>query len=203
MIINHASIELGWDNEDIIRNARVLVLGSFNPFNPQNEKKSKYYYSRKTNYFWKYIANHLDIKESELQENNKLKLEIMDTFHFCCLDIINSIEIISKNNDFNIEQDYAINNIFKNFSDNKLFVSKPRNINVQLRRNYNFTILDILKDGNFNKVIHTMGNERITQDFITKPKGLLFQKLINQIKEIHIAQVNMQLTHLILFFSQN
>ena len=45
MIINHVAIVNGWDRKEILENSETLILGSFNPFNP-NGDNTDYYYGR-------------------------------------------------------------------------------------------------------------------------------------------------------------
>ena len=55
MIINHSTIEHKWETIENFTIAKTLILGSFNPFNP-NGDNTDFYYGRCTNYFWKTIA---------------------------------------------------------------------------------------------------------------------------------------------------
>ena len=58
MVIQHNANVGNWDNENILINAEVLILGSFNPFN-LNGDNADFYYGRRSNYFWKIIGQEL------------------------------------------------------------------------------------------------------------------------------------------------
>ena len=54
--VRHQSLESNWLSPEQIENPRTLVLGSFNPSNGDNHTDD-YYYGRKSNHFWRTIAN--------------------------------------------------------------------------------------------------------------------------------------------------
>ncbi len=171
MIIKHSAIEDNWLNEKVkklLYNSKTLVLGSFNPNNQGNN--TDFYYGRCSNFFWKVIANIEGKKEQYYCNSIKNKFEAMEKHSFCFLDIIDSIEISSKSS-ANIIQDFVQNKIYTGYSDSVLFTSnkKYKNNTVGVKRTYNKLVLDVLKNGTINKVIHTLGNSTIGKDFITKP----------------------------------
>ena len=54
MIIQHAALIDNWNNIELINNSKTIVLGSFNPNQPNNN--TDFYYGRCSNYFWSTIA---------------------------------------------------------------------------------------------------------------------------------------------------
>lgn len=170
-IIYHQASKLKWIKPEHLEGPRTLVLGSFNPYNP-NGAHIDYYYGRQTNHFWKAIA--LIIGESEnyffdKKSGFERKLSIMKG-RFACLDFIESIELDSENL---IDLDcYIREKIFSNYLDQNIWVTntKLKGSLINVSRNYNEQIIKTLNDGNqFRKVIHTMGETRIFPTG-TKPK---------------------------------
>jgi G:T/U-mismatch repair DNA glycosylase len=172
MIIKHAAIEDNWLNEKVTKllyNSKTLVLGSFNPNNQGNN--TDFYYGRCSNFFWKVIADIEGEKQQYYCNSIKNKFEAMEKHSFCFLDLIDSIEISSENSDSNVIHDFVRNKIHTGYSDSVLFTSntKYKNNNVEVKRTYNKLVLDVLKKGTIEKVIHTIGNSTIGKDFKTKP----------------------------------
>ena len=91
--IKHQSIVNNWINPDEMKDFKTLILGSFNPFNPNIIQNTDYYYGRCTNHFWKSIARNLNINENYFCGNLERKIELMNKYKFCFLDIIDSLEI--------------------------------------------------------------------------------------------------------------
>jgi hypothetical protein len=171
-MVKHQSVELAWINNGEIINPKTLVLGSFNPF--ENKTKSvDYYYGRYKNHFWRSIAIILDKDEEYFFDNQKgfeRKNEIMQN-RFICFDVIDSINFKSVNQ--SLLDDYLKNEIFSNYSDQKIWTSITKyknNDSIQIIRNYNQSIIDFLNSNNsIKKVIHTMGVNRISEES-TNPK---------------------------------
>jgi hypothetical protein len=189
IIVTHQSLVQNWLTPEQIVNPRTLVLGSFNPYF-DNGQVVDYFYGRSSNYFWKTIAQIVGHDNEDYFLNNiQRKLEVMNN-HFCCLDVIDSIEFTSENE--LLLNDYIDSKVRANFLDQSIFVTKPRfedRGNVLLRRTYNQTIINTLENSeSIEKVIHTMGNSRI--DFqLTSPRerrlGVQgFEGFINRIKTI-------------------
>jgi hypothetical protein len=170
--VNHSRIEQKWhDNKEIselLLNAKTLVLGSFNPHNP-NGNNTDFYYGRCSNFLWKVIAELNNQNEQFYCNRLDRKIETMKEHSFIFLDLISSIEISSNNDE--IIQRFLDKKIYSGYSDNVLFTTSTtfQNQNVQVIRKYNEQIIEVLKKGKVNKVIHTLGNATINQDFITKP----------------------------------
>lgn len=181
MIIYHNSLVNQWDDQFLYENAQKLVLGSFNPHNP-NGINPDFYYGRPTNHFWKSIARNLKLNEDYFLNSLENKKEVMVKNKFYLLDIIDSIEVLSENE--NILPGFVNDNIFTGFSDAKIFTSNTRNVTIQ--RAYNKRIVELIQLGNIKTIIHTMGNNRIDTQFTTTPKELGlgangFQGYINEI----------------------
>lgn len=189
--IQHQSLELSWVKPHQIIEPKTIVLGSFNPYE-NNNKIVDYYYGRSTNHFWKAIAE-LTNKDTnyffDTQFGLQRKIEIMQN-RFCCLDVIDSIDFTCQ--DQNTLRQYLSNEIFSNFADQKIWVSKTAYTNkneILLSRNYNQLVIDSLKTSNsIKKIIHTMGNQRISSNSVNpkeKQKGINgFSGYIQVIKEI-------------------
>ena len=191
MIIQHLAIENGWEGPEVVENPKTLILGSFNPFNPNINRNADYYYGRNTNHFWKSIARNLNFHEDYFCNNKDRKIEIMNKYQFCFYDIINSIEIgfIDRRiiNDEILNQ-FINQKILTEFSDQVLFTSTTsyQGFKIQVRRNYNENVINVLNQRNIENIIHTMGNTTITQNFATNwlENGLGelgFQGYINRI----------------------
>lgn len=187
MIIRHVALENEWNRNDVLQNAKKLILGSFNPYNP-NGDNADYYYGRSTNYFWKAIAEIHNMNPNIFFNNLNLKLEYMHEYKFCFSDIINSVEINSQNvNELALNR-FIDQKIHSEFSDQVLFTSRTsfENNQITLERSYNSNILSLLEEGRILKIIHTMGNNTIGRNLITSPKEIAlgingFQGYINEI----------------------
>lgn len=187
MNINHSLINWNLNQFNHIHNkAKTLVLGSFNPNNPNLGENTDFYYGRNTNHFWKSIARNLDLNINFFTNNIENKLEYMDKYEFTFFDLINSIDFIC-NDEYALNQ-YVSEKIFTNYSDNELFRVRAKDYNGELihkNLNFNYAIFDLLNSKTIKKVIHTTGNNRIKQNLIANPvnQNLGFARFINQIIE--------------------
>ncbi len=187
MIITHASIDNNWNH--YFDNAETLILGSFNPNNPYGN--TDYYYGRRTNYFWRAIAQLNNLHPDIFLDNLELKYEYMRINRFCFLDLINSIEITTDSSQ-NLLNEFTDKKIFKEFTDQTLFTSKT-NFNggkIIISRNYNLEIPNLVRNSGIIKIAHTLGNNRISNQFRTNPREKRlgqngFESLINQIHDIN------------------
>lgn len=167
--VKHQSIQLDWFKSSPILNPKTLVLGSFNPYSVL-ENSVDYYYGRKTNHFWRTIARLLNKQEEYFfigKDKLTKKNEVMNE-RFCCLDVIDSIDFFSDNQD--LLRQFIENKIFTNFSDQTIWTTNTNFENkckISLIRKYNFEIINLLKaTSSIKKVIHTMGNNRINEKSI-------------------------------------
>lgn len=187
MNIQHSLINWNLNQFNHIHNkAKTLVLGSFNPNNPNPERNTDFYYGRNTNQFWKSITRNLNLDVNFFTNNIANKLEYMDKYEFTFYDLINSIDFIC-NDEFSLNQ-YINEKIFTNYSDNELFRVGAINYNgevIHKNLNFNYAILDLLLNKTLKKVIHTTGNNRISENFLVNPvnQNLGFAPFINQIIE--------------------
>lgn len=163
---------MSWNNKTNVEAPQTLVLGSFNPFD-NSENIVDYYYGRHTNHFWRSIAIIHNLNEMWFfDETNgaERKKKIMDKT-FVCFDVIESIEFSS--NDFEELEKYVDGNIFRNFSDSKIWTSKTHSKNgatIYLRRTYNQKVIDYLQENiSVKKIIHTMGANKFPNNK-AKPK---------------------------------
>lgn len=177
MIIEHASVN--WKNY-IPKKVKTLVLGLFNPNNPLNN--TDYFYGRSSNYFWKVIADILEFNEDYFCGNYERKVEVMEKYGFCFLDLISSISVNGINE--NHENNFKNVKIFKEYSDGVLFTSNTnfRGHNINVQRIYNIEILNFINAHYPKRIIHTLGNTRINNNFHSRPVEL--QNFINQILAI-------------------
>lgn len=156
----HQAIELDWLKAEDLDNPLTLVIGSFNPFNPNGDGNLDYYYGRGTNHFWKSIARNIK-KPDKFFFNNEhgltRKIEVMKG-KFCCLDVINSIDIDCENAE--ILHEYLNNKIFGDFNDQTIWTTNTnwKGEKINLKRSYNPSIKTLLQNSqSIRKVIHTMG----------------------------------------------
>lgn len=189
--VNHTSIEQKWHERkeisDLLLNAKTLVLGSFNPHN-QNGNNADFYYGRCSNFLWKVIAELKNENEQFYCNRLDRKIETMKEHSFIFLDLISSIEISSNSANDELINLFLDKKIYSGYSDNVLFTTSTtfQNQKVQVIRNYNENIIEVLKQGNVKSVIHTLGNTTINPNFKTKPieknlKDLGFQGFWNKI----------------------
>ena len=167
MVIEHAGIIGKWNNFQNFTYAKVLILGSFNPYNP-NGDNTDFYYGRCSNYLWKAIAEIQGFYSTLYCNNLNAKLQLMSIKKFCFLDLIKSIKVESENNDYSIVNQFVNNEIFNGFSDSKLFTTKTniQNHNIIVSLSFNEQIIQIFNDNSINTVIHTLGNSTIDENFI-------------------------------------
>lgn len=181
--ITHRALVQNWIKPEEIVNPRTLVLGSFNPYNPNERNDLDYFYGRRTNFFWKTIAGRLNYPEGyffDPVQGLDRKCQVM-TNRFCCMDVINSIEFSCENK--NALQNYLDNEIFQKFSDNKIWAhSAGEGLNkILIKRNYNRSIIDFLRNSNsITKVINTMGKTRISNFNLIKP-SIGFKQFMQEI----------------------
>ncbi|MFN8431484.1 MAG: hypothetical protein U0V04_16010 [Spirosomataceae bacterium] len=168
MIINHAAVENNWFLPEIYNNATTLILGSFNPFNP-NGDNADYFYGRPQNYFWKVIGSFLHNDQNFYFNNFQAKCEVMLEKRFCFYDLIDHIDVTSV--DEVALNNFVNNKIFSNFPDSTLFTTNTnyQGSNINIVRTYNQEIINSLNQGNIENVIHTLGNNRINHHFVVNP----------------------------------
>jgi hypothetical protein len=188
--IPHVSKVNNWYIPEVYQNARTLVLGSFNPYNPDS-KNADYYYGRETNYFWRAIGHYLHGNQNFYINNLDEKINITLDKKFCFYDVIQSVDVNS--NDDHALNKFVQQKIFIEFSDQVLFTTntKYNNVPINVFREYNQDVFELLANGNIQRVIHTMGNSRIQTNFDAKPKGRSlginsFQGYIDQILKHNI-----------------
>ncbi len=191
MTIQHLANENNWEGRKIVENPKTLILGSFNPFNPNINRNADYYYGRSTNHFWKSIARNLNLHEDYFCNNWDRKFEVMNKYQFCFQDIIDSIEIDFIDNQIDNDEilyQFINRKILTEFSDQLLFTSTTtyEGFRIRVKRNYNENVINVLNQGNIKNIIHTMGNTTINRDFRTKwlENGLGelgFQRYVNRI----------------------
>lgn len=156
----------GWENYKV-SNPKTLVLGSFNPYNPE-AKPIDYYYGRQKNHFWKSVARVLGLPFDSLQGPNTIsaKLNVMHD-RFVCMDIIDQVEISSDNP--NMTNAYINDHIFRDFTDQKIWATKSNGVNI--KRTYNKRVIYLLNNtDNIKTIIHTMGMNKISKPNRTSPR---------------------------------
>lgn len=175
MNIEHQRFKQNWLNPTDIFEPKTLILGSFNPYNPRNPKdRVDYYYGREENNFWKSVSK---IKtNNELNCNLDCKKKFMHN-NFCCLDVIDSLDITYFDTkdllDRKILEEFIEKEIFTEFSDQTIWTTKTtyKNTRIKITRNYNQDVITFLEESDtIKKVIHTMGINRINSCFDENPK---------------------------------
>ena len=165
--ILHQAIENNWVRpQDLGNQPTTLVLGSFNPHSPEdNNSNLDYYYGRRTNYFWKSIANGLGFPDenyftdSSLEENLRRKTVILERYRFCCLDVIDRIEINCQ--DEEILENFVKKKIYGELSDQLLFTSDTLYDGhlITIRRIYNPRIVQFIRNSEtINSIINNYGD---------------------------------------------
>lgn len=169
----HQSIELNWLKPTEIDNPKTLVLGSFNPYNPSRNSDLDYFYGRSVNHFWKSIARSTNKNENyffDTQYGLQNKKDVMKE-RFCCVDVINKITFTAQREE--ILNEYLCKKVFAKFLDQTIWTTKTKyeNNSIELKREYNTSILDFLQQTtSIKRVIHTMGTNRIRDRKNIKPK---------------------------------
>lgn len=158
--VEHQALALNWLTADNLENPTTLVIGSFNPFNPNGLAGLDYYYGRTTNQFWKSVARIIGQPENyffDQQLGLNRKIEVMRS-RFCCLDVIDTIDFECENEQ--ILTDYLNRKIFGEFADQTIWTSRTTRQGefITLKRSYNDSIPNLLRESqSIRKVIHTMG----------------------------------------------
>lgn len=189
MRVQHQALALNWLTPSALNGPRTLVIGSFNPCNPNDQSGLDYYYGRKKNHFWKSIARNIGQNEAyffDAESGLNRKIEIMSG-NFCCLDAINSIDFECE--DTEILNNYLNEKVFGEFFDSTIFTTTKRfqGVKIKQTRNYNNSILELLSETNtIQRVIHTMGNSRVSDFNNITPKErnvnpIGFREFIRQI----------------------
>ena len=158
-IIEHINNIYKWDKLQI-NNPKTLVIGSFNPYNPNLTTQTEFYYSRIQNRFWSTIGNLKYNNQNFFNHSLKKKIDEIHTSKFIFMDLIESIEFRCEN-EYLLEK-YINDNVFKNFGDSDIWVSKKRtNPPIYLRRNYNQRIIQFLSDNNtVKRIVNTLGKNK-------------------------------------------
>ena len=165
--VNHQALKLKWPKPNEFGNIKTLVLGSFNPYNP-NEHKVDYYYGRDSNHFWKSIAELTGKNENyflagDLNQRLERKKEVMEN-GFACMDVIDSIQVIHPQE--TIVENYITTKIFSGFKDANIWVSNTKvdgaEKKLKLVRSYNEELIVFLKESkSIKRIISSMGNNRM------------------------------------------
>lgn len=168
--VMHHSLIKEWSKNINIVNPKVLVLGSFNPFNPKGKNDVDYYYGRDSNHFWRSIGRVCRKDELYYLGNNNYqrKLEIMKE-KFLCLDVIDSIEFTC-DNEF-ILREFINKKIFSEFKDQTIWTTDTtfNRKKISGKIVYNNLVLDFLeRSKSIMKVIHTMGANRVPVNKISR-----------------------------------
>lgn len=184
--VRHHSVEKQWSKNIKIDNPKVLVLGSFNPYNPNGKNDVDYYYGRESNHFWRSIGKQTQNDESYFlgKENHRRKLDLLDE-NFICFDAIDSVHFSSSTEE--LLKHFIQENIFSGFQDQTIWTvdTKYRGVGIRGVIKFNNSVLDYIKNSNsILKVIHTMGKNKVFQADISKPA----KKTKNGLKE-YIHQI--------------
>ena len=121
-VVYHLSEVFDWNSKQPIE-PKVLILGSFNPYNPTHNSPTDFYYSRKPkrgggNRFWTTIGKLKYNKPKYFRENPERRFEELVESEFMFLDLIKSIEFISE--DEMILNQFLNKKVYGNFGDSDI-----------------------------------------------------------------------------------
>ena len=159
MIIKHISKVKDWDSKQP-KDAKTLILGSFNPYNPNQEEQTDFYYGRipkrgRGNRLWSTIGKLKYNNENYFKRNLENKLKELKMSSFIFLDLIDSIEFNS--DDKKILDNYIERKVLSEFGDTAIWRNKIDGL--ILSRKYNYQIIDFLKKNTtIKKIVTTLGN---------------------------------------------
>jgi len=165
--VEHWQLNEDWPDLFTIKNPQTLVLGSFNPYNPQVEPLD-YYYGRESNGFWRAIAA-LEGKDEEYyfhsdrEEARSRKLATMDD-RFALADLIDRIDFKSENEQ-SLDK-YINQKVLKGFADQNIWRAASGSAEelVFLRRHYNQKILKfVAEQKSLKTIIHTLGSSNLSE----------------------------------------
>jgi len=176
--INHISKVKEWDSYQP-KDAKTLILGSFNPYNKNLEEQTDFYYGRisngRGNRLWSTIGKLKYNNENYFKGNLENKLKELKESKVIFFDLINCIE-------FNSEgkkelENYIESKVLGDFGDSSLWVSEAEDKNITLTREYNYQIIDFLKKNtSIKKIITTLGNNRMENLGLRKKNNGKYQK---------------------------
>ena len=176
-VVCHLCKENGWDcDSKQPKQPKILVLGSFNPYNPDDDSPTDFYYSRipkrgSGNRFWPTIGKLKYNNPKYFRENPERRFEELVESEFMFLDLIKSIEFTSE--DGMILNQFLKKKIYKNFSDSNIWTTKTyyESIPITIKRNYNEKVLETLSNlKSIKKVINTLGSVRGNLGFNSREK---------------------------------
>ena len=86
-----------------------------------------------------------------------------------------------------LPNEFIANKINIGYADSTIFTGKSnyQNEKIIIKRNYNERILELIERGNFKRIIHTMGNKRISENYVTNPLERNFGE-----KEVYLLLLN-------------
>ena len=155
--VKHLCYEKGW-NDIKPKSPITLIIGSFNPFIPNNNFLPDYYYGRiptrgPGNRLWSTIGK-LKYNNKDFFKNNLInKVNELEKSNFQFLDLISKVEFICENKI--VLDDYIFNKVYKNFGDDILWKSKTKHQGklIRVKRTYNTNIIDFLIKNNSIKTL--------------------------------------------------
>ncbi len=168
--VKHLCYEKGW-NDIKPKSPITLIIGSFNPFIPNNNFLPDYYYGRipirgPGNSLWSTIGK-LKYNNKDYFKNNFInKINELEKSNFYFHDLISKVEFTCENKI--VLDDYISKKVYKNFGDDILWKSKTKHQGklIRVKRTYNTNIIDFLiKNNSIKTVINTLGSVRGNFDF--------------------------------------
>ena len=186
-VVTHISEVFDWDSKQP-EQPKILILGSFNPFNPKDETPTDFYYSRvptrgRGNRFWTTIGKLKYDNSKYFRENPESRFQELDKSRFMFLDLIKSIEFSSE--DETVLNQFLEKKVFENFGDSDILRSKItyESSVINIRRNYNEKIIKTLSTTkSIKKVINTLGSSNGNLGFNVREKE--WSEFKNQLFEI-------------------
>jgi len=168
--VKHLCYEKGWDDIKP-KNPITLIIGSFNPFIPNNNSLPDYYYGRiptrgPGNRLWSTIGKLKYNNKDYFKNNFKNKVNELEKSNICFHDLILKVEFTCESKI--VLDDYISKIVYKNFGDDILWKSRTKYQGelIRVKRTYNNNIINFLKKNNSVKtVINTLGSFRGSFDF--------------------------------------
>jgi hypothetical protein len=168
--VKHLCYEKGWDDIKP-ENPITLIIGSFNPYIPNNNFLPDYYYGRiptrgPGNRLWSTIGKLKYDNKDYFKNNFNNKIKELEKSNFYFHDLISEVEFVCENKI--VLNKYISEKVYKNFGDDILWTSRTKYQGelIKINRTYNTDIIKFLsKYDSIKTVINTLGSTRGTLDF--------------------------------------
>lgn len=159
LVVEHLNNIVKWDALQI-NDPKTMIIGSFNPYNPNLKISTDFYYGRIQNRFWSTIGNLKYQNKDHFKYSIKNKIDELQSSSIIFMDLIESLEF--QCDDIVYLEKYIAEKVFGNYGDNDIWVSKTRSEpQIKLKRNYNYEILEFLShNSSVKRIVNTLGKNR-------------------------------------------